>query len=304
MNNRTQKITNKVLLKSSGNFKKIAQTSAAETAQQEALKRSNKKIALEHIQNNRMDRIGVATNYFLALDPLDQLNVINYWEGRIAKGPLREKAAIEFAGGGASIDQSWYKANDIPEISMKGSFEARINYLNNLAQTIKSSIQQSSGNTPDSAAAKSQGGGGSPKAQGPQQDARSPYDPNVPLGAGPEGQKPAPAPGPTGGGKDDVASKPPPSATGGSGAGGAGGAGAAGAAAATPATPQNTQLPPSGSSASNVRQPNYFFPDGKQASIEGYYGPYAAPNGKKRYFKVVFDKSAKRYSYTGEFEDR
>lgn len=304
MNNRKQKITNKVLLKSSGNFKKIAQQSELAEMQQESMQQMNKQKALAFMQAGRFDRLPVAgagSGYFESLDPTEKLQVINYWKDRITKGPNREDAAKNFIG---LWDISQQEAAGIKEIGMRGGFESRLAFLDKLASRINSKIQ--AGGAAGAGAAASQGGGGSPKAQGPQQEARSPYDPNVPLGAGPEGKKPAPAPAPgatpssTGGGKDDVASKPPPSQAGSGGQAGGGGQ----ASVSTPATPGNTQLPPASSSASNVRQPNYFFPDGKQANIEGYYGPYAAPDGKKRYFKVVFDKSAKRYSYTGEFEDR
>ena len=306
MNNRTSKIANKFLLKSSGNFVKVAQQSAADARAQAKIRSANREKALAFMKEGRFDRIPVAGAggvYFASLEPAEKLQIVNYWKNRIANGPNREAAAKDFIG---LMDIGDQQGLGIADLSSKDGFPSRIKYLDELASDIATDMQAAAGQGAGAAASTGPASGGSPKAQGPQQDMRSPYDPNVPLGAGPEGQKPSP----TTPSKDDVASKAPAGGaaaadtTGGGGAAGGGAAGGAAAGGATPATPANTNLPPSGSSASNVRQPNYFFPEGKQAAIEGYYGPYAGPNGKKRYFKVVYDRSSKRYSYTGEFEDR
>lgn len=298
MKNRTQKITNKVLLKSSGNFHKLAQQSELAKMQQEAAQKINKQKALAFMKAGDFDRIRVAGSgsvYFESLDPAEKIQVINYWKDRMLNGPNREDAAKNFIG---SWDISQQEYAGIKEIGTKDGINSRVAFLDRLAGEIGKAMQAAG--PVGAAAAASAAAGAGPKAQGPQQEARSPYDPNVPLGAGPEGASPSPSSTT----KDEVASKPPPPQPGGGGQAGAGQAGAGQAVSTAPATTQNTNLPPTSSPASNIRQPNYFFPDGKQAGMEGYYGPYAGPNGKKRYFKVVFDKSSKRYSYTGDFEDR
>jgi hypothetical protein len=135
----------------------------------------------------------------------------------------------------------------------------------------------------------------------------SPYDPNVPLGAGPEGQKPTPAPTPaptptpTPGsspdtGADSAASKPKPDT------GTAGGDSAN--ISTAPATAQNTPIPSTPAPASPAASKIYFFPSNKPVGVEGFHGPYVSPEGKKRYFKVRYDKDLKRFMFTGEHEDR
>jgi len=316
MTNRSQIITQKIVAKSTGNVLKFAQKSAADARQEAATKAMFNKKALEFIQNGRLDRIGVATQYFAALEPAEKMQVINYWKERMTTGSQKERAADEFAGGGGPIDQSWYEANSILPISQRGSFESRIKYLDQLAADIQTDMQAAAGAGAGAAASVSGGAGagigaatdtGSPKAQGPQSTATSPYEPNVPLGAGPEGQKPTPAPtpAPTPGGSPDTgadaaASKPKPDTGGVSSAAGGGSANVS----TTPATAQNTPIPSTPAPASTAAVKTYFFPNKKPAGVEGFHGPYVSPEGKKRYFKVRYDKDLKRFIFTGEYEDR
>ena len=311
MINRSQIITQKIVAKSTGNTLKFAQSSAADARQEAAAKAMYKKKALEFIQDGRLDRIGVASVYFNSLDPTEKMQVINYWKEKMTTGSSKEQAASSFVGG--PVDQSWYEANGIIPLSQKGAFESRIKYLDQLASDIKLDMQAASGGQGAGAAASVAGaaaGAGSPKAQGPQQDMRSPYDPNVPLGAGPEGQKPTPTPTPTptpastpgsspDTGADAAASKSKPD-TGGTAAAG----GDSKNVSTAPATAQNTPIPSTPAPASPAASKIYFFPSNKPVGVEGFHGPYVSPEGKKRYFKVRYDKDVKRFMFTGEHEDR
>lgn len=312
MINRSQIITQKIVAKSTGNTLKFAQSSAADARQEAASKAMYKKKALEFIQDGRLDRIGVASVYFNSLDPTEKMQVINYWKEQMTTGSQKEQAATSFVGG--PVDQSWYEANGIIPLSQKGAFQSRIKYLDQLASDIKSDMQAASGGQGAGAAASVAGGAGaaagagSPKSQGPKQDMRSPYDPNVPLGAGPEGQKPTPTPTPTptstpgsspDTGADAAASKSKPD-TGGTAAAG----GESKNISTAPATAQNTPIPSTPAPASPAASKIYFFPSNKPVGVEGFHGPYVSPEGKKRYFKVRYDKDVKRFMFTGEHEDR
>jgi hypothetical protein len=307
MINRSQIITQKIVAKSTGNILKFAQSSAADARQEAASAAMYKKKALEFIKDGRLDRIGVASVYFNSLDPTEKMQVINYWKEQMTTGSQKEQAASSFVGG--PVDQSWYEANGIIPLSQKGAFQSRIKYLDQLASDIKSDMQAASGSQGAGAAASIAGaaaGAGSPKAQGPKQDMTSPYDPNVPLGAGPEGQKPTPSPTPSptpGGspdtGSDAAASKSKPD-TGGATAATGGSANVSTA----PATAQNTPIPSTPAPASPAASKIYFFPSNKPVGVEGFHGPYVSPEGKKRYFKVRYDKDVKRFMFTGEYEDK
>jgi hypothetical protein len=77
----------------------------------------------------------------------------------------------------------------------------------------------------------------------------------------------------------------------------------------SPANSANTPLPaPSAPSSPSAPTPpvrkGYFFPRGAKGGVEGYFGPFESPEGKKRYFKVVWNRSSRQYEYTGDFEDR
>jgi hypothetical protein len=304
MINRSQIITQKIVAKSTGNILKFAQSSAADARQEAASAAMYKKKALEFIKDGRLDRIGVASVYFNSLDPTEKMQVINYWKEQMTTGSQKEQAASSFVGG--PVDQSWYEANGIIPLSQKGAFQSRIKYLDQLASDIKSDMQAASGGQGAGAAASAAGaaaGAGSPKAQGPKQDMTSPYDPNVPLGAGPEGQKPTPTPTPTptpgsspDTGADSAASKPKPDT------GTAGGDSAN--ISTAPATAQNTPIPSTPAPASPAASKIYFFPSNKPVGVEGFHGPYVSPEGKKRYFKVRYDKDVKRFMFTGEYEDK
>ena len=287
MINRSQIITQKIVAKSTGNTLKFAQSSAADARQEAASKAMYKKKALEFIQDGRLDRIGVASVYFNSLDPTEKMQVINYWKEQMTTGSQKEQAASSFVGG--PVDQSWYEANGIIPLSQKGAFQSRIKYLDQLASDIKSDMQAASGGQGAGAAASIAGaaaGAGSPKAQGPKQDMTSPTPSPTPGGSPDTGS-------------DAAASKSKPDTGGGPAA-----AGGSANVSTAPATAQNTPIPSTPAPASPAASKIYFFPSNKPVGVEGFHGPYVSPEGKKRYFKVRYDKDVKRFMFTGEHEDR
>ena len=300
MINRSQIITQKIVAKSTGNTLKFAQSSAADARQEAASKAMYKKKALEFIQDGRLDRIGVASVYFNSLDPTEKMQVINYWKEQMTTGSQKEQAATSFVGG--PVDQSWYEANGIIPLSQKGAFQSRIKYLDQLASDIKSDMQAASGGQGAGAAASIAGGAGaaagagSSKAQGPK-----PTPSPTPTPTPTPSPSPTPTPSPTPGGSPDTgadaaASKPKPDA-------GAAGGDSANISTA-PATAQNTPIPSTPAPASPAASKIYFFPSNKPVGVEGFHGPYVSPEGKKRYFKVRYDKDVKRFMFTGEYEDK
>jgi hypothetical protein len=287
MINRSQIITQKIVAKSTGNTLKFAQSSAADARQEAASKAMYKKKALEFIQDGRLDRIGVASVYFNSLDPTEKMQVINYWKEQMTTGSQKEQAASSFVGG--PVDQSWYEANGIIPLSQKGAFQSRIKYLDQLASDIKSDMQAASGGQGAGAAASIAGaaaGAGSPKAQGPKQDMTSPTPSPTPGGSPDTGS-------------DAAASKSKPDTGGGPAA-----AGGSANVSTAPATAQNTPIPSTPAPASPAASKIYFFPSNKPVGVEGFHGPYVSPEGKKRYFKVRYDKDVKRFMFTGEYEDK
>ena len=302
MINRSQIITQKIVAKSTGNTLKFAQSSAADARQEAASKAMYKKKALEFIQDGRLDRIGVASVYFNSLDPTEKMQVINYWKEQMTTGSQKEQAATSFVGG--PVDQSWYEANGIIPLSQKGAFQSRIKYLDQLASDIKSDMQAASGGQGAGAAASIAGGAGaaagagSSKAQGPKP---TPSPTPTPTPTPSPSPSPTPTPSPTPGGSPDTgadaaASKPKPDA-------GAAGGDSANISTA-PATAQNTPIPSTPAPASPAASKIYFFPSNKPVGVEGFHGPYVSPEGKKRYFKVRYDKDVKRFMFTGEYEDK